>query len=746
VRAFFSDPFYADHQDITQSAIAAPNQFCIASDKCFQFSATAIMQINLRHLAQDTGAYDADDHFDSNHFAGALQKMAINRGQLNSLLAGATLQGGNYAQTQLQAWALLGNMLHAAEDFYAHSTWVDEGNINIIGFGAATENTSAPNYGIFPNPLATTFCSSAQGYPFSNVPVFYLISGYYDVPTPNGGCIHGSLTAILTACAAAKNPLNFFAVQIPGISHDIPCAGDFTPSDAMAYHLLAYQAAIDEANDLVNSIVNDLVASQNAAGFCTLLDVPITNPVCLTASTTAFTVINPQALPGGGDSVTLTVSVQGFAQSAANQTAPTGTVTFTDTSGNTLTCEGVQSNAVQLVVPETGTASTATCQTALSQAPDPVTASYGGDSNFSPSTAVTTILAQTTTTLGPVPALVADGGGPITLTATIQAPGTSPPPGSPSGPPQITGLVDFLDQNSVVLCTAVQLTLDGQGNLTAQCPATITAVPDTVTAYYSGDANYAASSGNLTVGSQVTLTANPAFVLPGGSTTLTWDAATGGSCVESGGSAGDGWNQTIAATANQSGSQVVTESSPGTYTYVLNCTPSGATTSNSAQVSVVFLSPTYSGTGRSALKVTIAVPTALNPPASCVFSAVGAATGAISGGGGLGPLTDTTLSFAKTGSQASVTITPVSMTPLNVVLGQSGADVCGPTAALITYPYSLTYSLTLTGPKVTGTTTYGALTGTLANGVITGTFWFNNSAAGASGSVEASGPFSVTAQ
>jgi hypothetical protein len=86
------------------------------------------------------------------------------------------------------------------------------------------------------------------------------------------------------------------------------------------------------------------------------------------------------------------------------------------------------------------------------------------------------------------------------------------------------------------------------------------------------------------------------------------------------------------------------------------------------------------------------------------------------------------------------------MTPLNVVLGQSGTDVCGPTAALITYPYSLTYSLTLTGPKVTGTTTYGALTGTLANGVITGTFWFNNSAAGASGSVEASGPFSVTAQ
>jgi hypothetical protein len=301
--AFWSDPFYNTHTEITAEALSAvdprtnANPFCFGSN-CFPFSASAIKQINKRHMQQDAGAlnvvnygvaYDPRDHFDSNLFLSSLAKLAANRAQLNFLLKGGTFSSA----TQAQMWVLMGNMLHAAEDFYAHSTWVDEGNscagpairCHIIGFGSATENTSMPNGKIFASPTASSYCNSA-GYPLSALPVNYLITGYYPPAVAGAGdCVHGATLPFLFGPPSLYGlcSLPTFSLQtVPGISHDVACSGNFMPANTEELHDSARNLAVQEVRSFVQSIVADLVTANNPAGFCALLDVPAKTPICFT--------------------------------------------------------------------------------------------------------------------------------------------------------------------------------------------------------------------------------------------------------------------------------------------------------------------------------------------------------------------------------------------------------------------------------------------------------------------------------
>jgi hypothetical protein len=294
--AFWSDPYYGTHQDITSAALSGPDPstgqapFCFSAGQCFSFSPNAITQINKRHLKQDTPlfvAYDPNDHFDSNSFSGSLTKMAINRGALKPLLSGGNLS----AATQTQVWALVGNMLHAVEDFYAHSTWVDEGNSNIIGFGAATENTAQPNITIFPVSPLTVFCDSSNGYPLSVLPVSYLITGYYPpAMLPTGGCVHGATLPTLYSIITSQLTPSLIGLcdylgsapqTVPGISHDVACSGNFLPNNTMQLHQSAYDLAVQEARSFVQAIVADLSSAGNGAGFCLLLGLDQNQAPCL---------------------------------------------------------------------------------------------------------------------------------------------------------------------------------------------------------------------------------------------------------------------------------------------------------------------------------------------------------------------------------------------------------------------------------------------------------------------------------
>jgi hypothetical protein len=108
----------------------------------------------------------------------------------------------------------------------------------------------------------------------------------------------------------------------------------------------------------------------------------------------------------------------------------------------------------------------------------------------------------------------------------------------------------------------------------------------TVTA---GTAYNIALSGTSTL--SVTLTSSASTVDVNQPVSLTWTSSgSGATCTSSGGSAGDQWNGTRAA----SGSTSVMEGATGTYTYVISCTED----SQSAQASVkVLVNPAPSGGG-----------------------------------------------------------------------------------------------------------------------------------------------------
>jgi plastocyanin len=83
----------------------------------------------------------------------------------------------------------------------------------------------------------------------------------------------------------------------------------------------------------------------------------------------------------------------------------------------------------------------------------------------------------------------------------------------------------------------------------------------------------------------VNLSANSNRRTVGEAVALTWSSSGATSCGASGGAAADGW----AGSKALAGSATLTESTPGTYTYVLLCTSAAGSTS--AQTSVTFTLP-----------------------------------------------------------------------------------------------------------------------------------------------------------
>jgi hypothetical protein len=281
-----------DHQQITQDAIGAPVTFAFdgqtridpnnPNSVPYSFSPAAMNEIVLQNNNMDAESktrYDAADHFDSEDFSGArgaIQKIANNRAMLNSILNKATMAPGD----QKQAWDILGAMLHAIQDFYAHSTWVELGNTSIVGFGALTENTASPSMGALataPAPgAANPVICDASGYPAFPGATLKLTTGYYDDPShgatriaPSGKCEHGSLRQAIGTCAFGILSLSGSTIPVFGISKDSPCA-DYSPF-AIDAHGIAMLLAGKETLSFVQSIITDLNTASNSQGFCVLL-------------------------------------------------------------------------------------------------------------------------------------------------------------------------------------------------------------------------------------------------------------------------------------------------------------------------------------------------------------------------------------------------------------------------------------------------------------------------------------------
>ncbi|WP_431952346.1 Ig-like domain repeat protein, partial [Actinacidiphila sp. bgisy167] len=230
--------------------------------------------------------------------------------------------------------------------------------------------------------------------------------------------------------------------------------------------------------------------------------------------------------PVAGQPITVTAAVTPATPTTA---APTGTVTFDFGDGS-------PSVPVPL---QAGTAAVAHTYPHASGTPYQITATYSGDTDFAPADGVhsqsvgraaTATATAVSTTPNPSPA-----GRPVTVTASVTP--VAPATGTPTG----TVTFDFADGGEPV--TAV-LT-DGAATITHTYPHTAGS-PFTLTATYSGDGDFTASSGTRTqsvariptatqvsdepdpalTGQPVTVTATVATVPPGAATptgTVTFD-------------------------------------------------------------------------------------------------------------------------------------------------------------------------------------------------------------------------------
>ncbi len=290
-----------------------------------------------------------------------------------------------------------------------------------------------------------------------------------------------------------------------------------------------------------------------------------TNSLSLSSNTTAY-----------GQSVTITSTVH-----PAFSGSPTGTVTFLDGS-TTLATVALTSSSAQLTT------------SSLSVASHTITAKYNGDFNFSASTSspqTLTVNPTPTTTTASVDINPATYGQTVTLSATIQL----------SSGTGATGSISFFD-GSTSLGT---VTLS---NGSAQLPfSTLAAGSHSITAKYSGDTNFAASTSTA-----LTETVNP--------------AATSTSVTSSANPAIVGQSITFTATVQSP----VGTSATGTVNFLDGTTSLGtvALSSNSAKLVLTtllagshFITAVYSGTANLSASTSAALSETINTaPTSVTFT------------------------------------------------------------------------------------------------------------------------------
>ncbi|MFK0261389.1 Ig-like domain repeat protein [Streptomyces angustmyceticus] len=245
------------------------------------------------------------------------------------------------------------------------------------------------------------------------------------------------------------------------------------------------------------------------------------------STTTVTTTPSPSVT---GQSVSFSATVAGV---PASSITPTGTVTFDFGDGT-----------APVTVPlSDGSAGTTHAYTNAAQSPYPVTVTYSGDTNFTPSTgsslhSVEQAATLTTVTAAPDPSVTGEA---VTVTVSPVAPGAGVPTGEAT--------FDFGDGSPILTARLV----DGSATVT-HVYTSASGSPYTITAHYSGDGDFAPSDDTIVhtvapaettttvlssatpaaVGQTVTLIARVTPVPPGAGTptgTVTFDFGDGSPTV-----------------------------------------------------------------------------------------------------------------------------------------------------------------------------------------------------------------------
>lgn len=166
-------------------------------------------------------------------------------------------------------WEELGLALHALQDFYAHSTWVelhnDVSDIPIVDFGKSFLNGTMPDF--LNESVSNVAVCLNQGtvLPFSPISTgwYYHPDFQNALPASAMKCAHGTLEATKLHCLFPFYNRDF-------INKDVSKCEGFDPEEVTNARK-AITLAQQESEAFINSIVDELIVDGNLAGICTLL-------------------------------------------------------------------------------------------------------------------------------------------------------------------------------------------------------------------------------------------------------------------------------------------------------------------------------------------------------------------------------------------------------------------------------------------------------------------------------------------
>jgi Pro-kumamolisin, activation domain/Bacterial Ig-like domain (group 3) len=461
-------------------------------------------------------------------------------------------------------------------------------------------------------------------------------------------------------------------------------------------------AALSVSASKLGAGANSITATYaGAGGFTTSVSTAVTLAVTAPLTATAASLAaNPASITQSASTV-LTVTVK----AASGTTAPTGSATFS--AGNTVLGTAKLAGAGGTV-----TAALTVNGSSLAGGSNPVTVSYGGDSNFSGSTASVSVtvalpLAATTTVAAAAPPSIAQSAA-TTVTAMVKA---------TTGAALPSGTVTFALGTTPLGSATLTVTGGIAGAALSVVGSKLSLGSNSITASYAANGNFAASAGSVTVvvtapalATTTVLTASPASISQTAATQLTaavkaasGSATPAGSVTFSAGNvalgtatlAGSGTTATavlsVAASKLSIGSNSVTASYAGNSNFAVSAGSTTLTVTASAVATTTVLTASPASIAPSATTQLTAMVKAASGSA-----AAGSVTFAI-GNTSLGsaPLTATDGAAAAVLSVAASKLSLGSNTITASYAGSSGfAPSAGPVIVVVIAP-AVTTTITL---------------------------------------------------
>ena len=303
----------------------------------------------------------------------------------------------------------------------------------------------------------------------------------------------GTSTVNLAVSPTVPNTTYNPSAQITFTARVVSTTGGATPTGTVTFldkttntNLSATPSAVDATGVASLTITSGLAQGGNNivavySGDTAYASVS-SQPVVVTAepSTTSLTVLPSTTKPSAGTPFTVTVNLA-VGSPPVGTVAPTGKVT--------LNVDGLPTATASLSTAGGVTTATFSAVTILATGDHPLQAVYAGDTNYtaatSPALTVSLSKGATVTALSATPATLT-AGVPETLTATLS------PVNVPSGATfSITGSVSFFDGTKLLGSGIINANTASLTNVTL-APAVL----HTITAVYTGDASWAASTSN----------------------------------------------------------------------------------------------------------------------------------------------------------------------------------------------------------------------------------------------------------